>query len=226
MELDVYEKFLESLELNPDFSMLKTVEMDLKGELNPTEELNRLFYDENKWLNLEDFFDHYLQINKDVLKKRICSLKWEEFEKGLKARIYRTQVGLLTEYHAFFMAKKVFGEEKVKRCVGLDRLGVDFQIFHNNDIYNIHIFVDTPRSWGYRDFKSTHKNVEGVGGFHINLPYSLSEGKINSLRKLKNGFGVYTEEYIEYLKREIDKGDIKNREIIGVASCFIYRSSQ
>jgi hypothetical protein len=107
--------------------------------------------------------------------------------------------------------------------VELDKAGVDFQLTLNETVFNVHIFVDTPRAWSFRNYKSEHKNVNSFQGVHINLPYSLKENNFNSLRYLKNKFGVYTISYLQYLKDEIEKGRIKNNNIIGtVSQGFVY----
>lgn len=214
--LDKYESFLSSLVLEPELFKIKTVEMDLKGDLNPTDELNTLFFKEKNWLGFQDFFNYYLKKHIEELKKMRGQNDLEEFKNGLRARLYRTQFGFLTEYHAFFVAKLVFGDCNVTRNPALDKAGVDFQIFYMDKKFNIHIFVDTERGWYYRNFKSKFKSVEKEEGIHVNLPYSLKENYIHSLRFLPNGFGVYTEDYLKYLKKEIESGKIKNNNIVSV----------
>ncbi|HVF96041.1 MAG TPA: TaqI family restriction endonuclease, partial [Flavisolibacter sp.] len=63
-----YENFLEGLQLNPALFKTKTVEMDLKGELNPSAHLDRVFFSENKWMGFEEFYQYYFQRQKDVIK--------------------------------------------------------------------------------------------------------------------------------------------------------------
>ena len=106
---------------------IKTVEMDLRGILNPTNELNTLFFDENCWLDFKDFFIYYYKKYNKELKTISSDNGWNEFTVGLRARLYRTQVGFLTEYHAFYLSKLIFGDERVVRSISLDKRGVDFQ---------------------------------------------------------------------------------------------------
>jgi hypothetical protein len=75
-----------------------------------------------------------------------------------------------------------FGESNVSRSTELDLAGVDFEIILMDKVYNIHIFVDSPRAWEYRNYKSQYKQVNSRPGIHVNLPYSLQSGKFNSLR--------------------------------------------
>ncbi len=218
-----FESFLSSLTLYPALSKIKNVEIDLKGKLNPSFHLDKLFFHEKKWLSFEQFYYYYFDQYKDIIKNEFGFTDDALFEKGLWARLYRTQFGFLTEYHAFYLCSDFFGKEKLNRSVELDKAGVDFQLMVNDKIFNIHIFVDTPRAWSFRKYKSTHKNVNSLQGVHVNLPYSLKENNFNSLRYLKNKFGIYTISYLQYLKKQIEMGRIKNNNIAGTTSKgFVY----
>jgi hypothetical protein len=220
-----YESFLGSLQLFPELFKNKTVEMDLKGELNPSFMLDDLFFKQKKWLSFTAFFDYYFNQHKDEIKNRFGFSNYESFADGLRARLYRTQFGFLTEYHAFFLSAALFGEKNVSRNTELDLAGVDFQVHLHGNLYNIHIFIDSQRAWDYRNYKSTHKQVNNWPGIHVNLPYSLKAGCFNSLRFLKNRFGVYTESYLRYFENEVKTGKIKNNNITGTtAKGFIYSS--
>lgn len=226
MDLDNYVRFLGGLKLDHSLFRVKTVEANLYGDLNPGKWLDILFFQEKKWLGFDEFLKYYVRQNLDLLHEfkdaNYPNMSKDEFLNGIRARLYRTQFGYLTEYHAFLLSKKVFGDHNVTRDFSKDRIGVDFQITHLGVLYNIHIFVDSPRSWHYRTIKSTYRNVESEPGVHVNLPYSLSQGKINSLFFLNNGFGIYREEYLKYLKNEMENNNL-NRQIIGVSqSGFIY----
>ncbi|NQV90930.1 TaqI family restriction endonuclease [Candidatus Woesearchaeota archaeon] len=224
MQLNSFITFLKTLEKDNDLFRVKTVEMDLKGMLNPTNVLDELFFKEQKWLGFDEFYLYYVQKFSEQLMRKFNPKNIENFRLGLKARLYRTQFGFLTEYQAYLLAQEIFGKQNVFRDINLDKKGVDFQIMYNNIKYNIHIFVDTSRSWYYRNFKSANKHVDSVEGIHVNLPYALETGKFNSLEYLPNGFGIYTKEYFEYLKKEIDSGNLK--KIIGTKeSGFIYSES-
>lgn len=130
INLQKYESFLSSLRLQPELHKIKTVEIDLKGDLNPTNMLDYLFFKINHWVSFDDFFNYYLSKNEEKLKSLCKDNDWDKFKEGLKARLYRTLIGFLTEYHAFYMAKTIFGDENVKRSPELDKTGIDFQIFY------------------------------------------------------------------------------------------------
>jgi hypothetical protein len=218
--------FLNTLELNPNLAKIKTVEVDLRGALNPTIWLHQTFFEQKNYLGFRAFYEYYLQKNEPLLRTIFADMDWGAVEKGLEARLYRTQFGMLTEYHAYFLCKTVFGAANVLRNTDLDRSGVDFQIQHHTQLYNIHIFVDTDRAWAYRNYKIQNKQSNKITGLHLNLPYSLRSGQFNSLVYLSNGFGVYSEAYLAYLKNEMELGNIKNNNIIGTnATGFIYQPS-
>lgn len=220
--LQRYEAFLQSLRLFPALFKIKSVEMDLTGELNPSAHLDRLFFEEERWLDFESFHQYYFARFGPQLKA-LCGAAGGGLEEGVKARLYRTQFGFLTEYHAYHLACSLFGNDQVKRSVAIDLAGVDFQILLHQNLFNIHIFVDSQRAWEYRRYKSLHKNGNHLPGTHVNLPYSLKKGQFNSLRFLPNGFGVYTSEYFKHLEKEILAGRIKNNNINGTtATGFIY----
>jgi hypothetical protein len=223
-DLQSFTAFLGSLQPRPELYKIKTFEDDLRGVLNPSMWLNKAFFEESKLLNFREFYEYYLINNQSLLRQSFPHMAWEQLCQGLEARLYRTQFGMLTEYHAYYLSQEVFGASNVIRNVALDKIGVDFQIIFNNKNYNIHIFVDTERAWSYRKYKVQHKQGNSVTGIHVNLPYSLQTGRFNSLEYLPNRFGVYTKSYMSYLKNEMLANRIQNDNIIGTnANGFIYR---
>ena len=110
-----YENFLWSLILNKSLFRVKTVEFDLKGELNPTNDLNLLFFKEEKFLWFKEFYEYYIKNHKDKLRIFIEKFWKDEFLRWLEARLYRTQFWFLTEYHAYFKCLSIFPEWSVLR---------------------------------------------------------------------------------------------------------------
>lgn len=222
--LRAYLEFLCSLRLNPRLAQIKSFEADLKGALNPTKLLNELFFVQNQCLDFDSFFDLYWSKHQALLKDRFSTLNRQELLRGLRARLYRTQCGILTEYQAYLGAQVIFGNENVHRSIELDQTGIDFSITHQEHAYHIHIFVDTKRAWDFRKYKSAYKQVERAEGIHVDLPYSLKAGSINSLYYLPNGFGVYTPAYLRYLQQEIYSGNLLQHTVRGVnEQGFIYK---
>jgi len=235
--LKKYENFLQNIPLEKHASLrkIKTVEKDLVGDLNPTSLLEQCFFAKHEWVNFEEFYERYrnqyLEQLKDFRSAHYAKLTWDRFWQGLKARLWRIYVGFLTEYHAYYMAMNTFGGSNVRRGADLDKKGVDFQILHGGITYNIHVFVDSERAWKFRLQKLREKGSDQTQGIHVNLPYTLREGKISSVRFLPNGFGVYTSDYFTYLKKEIETGNLKRNwekglRVVGTGrEGFIYRKT-
>lgn len=226
-KLQRFESFLSTLRLDHSLRKLKTVEGDLKGDLNPTDILNQVFMEQDETVNFAEFYELYMKNNTEKLesiyhKQYSDKITWDEFKAGLRARLYRTQCSILTEYQAYYLSKIVF--DNVQRSTEMDKRGVDFQILYPGNTYNIHIFTDTHNARFYRDYKSQYKGTDLEKGTHVNLPYSLNPGKIHSVRRLSNNFGVYTHHYLTYLKKEIESGRLYSSSVLGISdSGFIYQ---
>ena len=210
--LKKFESFLKTLKLDFRLYKHKSVELDLKGKLNPNNLLEHCFLETQGWLGFNEFYREYVSILQNELnyyyKSKHTDIGSDEFLRGLEARLYRTQFSILTEYQAYYLCSEIFGESNVIRSKELDNKGVDFRIIYNDEYFNIHSFVDTKRAWEKRNYKSRFKKANKVEGIHINLPYDKSCKNFTS-KKLPNGFAVYTTEYINYLKQQIDCGIIK-----------------
>lgn len=214
--IEDFEKFLASLTLNKSLFYVKTVEFDLKWDLNPTNDLNFLFFDEQNFLWFEEFFKYYIDKHKEELLPLVSKYWRMELLRWLEARLYRTQFWFLTEYHAYFKCLTIFPEGSVIRDPKLDKKWVDFQIIYNNELYNIHVFVDTERAWDFREFKRKNKHVDDFPWTHVNFPYYLWKWKINSVEYLPNWFWIYTEKYVNFLKELIVSWSLVWKTIIWV----------
>ncbi|MFN3345727.1 MAG: TaqI family restriction endonuclease [Chloroherpetonaceae bacterium] len=212
MNINELERFLETLTLSEKHRAFKGFEVDLKGDLNPTRLLNEIFWAKKEWLNIEEFFERYVRQCYPSLKRAFpeeVAQLGVKFGSHLAARLYRTQIGFLTEYHCAMLCEEVFLPDGflVRRSPDLDRLGVDVQLVRASECYNLHIFVDSPRAWKFRREKRLEKSSNQEQGTHIDFPYQVRSGCIHSLRLLSNGFGVYRREYVEHLKSKILSGE-------------------
>jgi TaqI restriction endonuclease len=222
-EIKAFQDFLATLTLNRELRQVKTIEMDLRGPLNPAPLLHDLFFVQKNWLGFEAFFAHYLAQNGSRLQQAFPQVPGSTLHEGLRARLYRTQFGLLTEYHAYFACRCIFGSASVRRDQAIDQLGVDFQLLGPQQCYNVHVFIDNDRAWEYRRYKLAHKSVDRLPGWHVNFPYSLRTGRFNSLRLLPNGFGIYTSTYVRYLQQEMLAGRVQHGNIVGTTTTgFVY----
>jgi hypothetical protein len=205
-EIHDLEKFLSTTSVDTSHKQYRGFEEDLRGDLNPTNLIERLFWLEKRWLDFPQFFHEYWRLNEYKLRDRFphkFAELGESAKRHLEARLYRTLFGFLTEYHAVLLIGLRFtlSGYTVLRGSDLDRLGVDCQIREtsSNLVYNIHIFIDSPRAKRYRSGKLVFKGSNKIDGIHIDFPYTLKPGCIHSLRMLPNGFGIYTKEYVDHL---------------------------
>lgn len=173
MSLDInlndLERFLGTTSVSPHHRTHKDFEGDLRGSLNPTIMLDRLFWHEKQWLDFPDFAHAYWQENQERLQQTFSqkiNALGPTFQQHLAARLYRTQFGFLTEYHAAILADAVFAEHgcTVRRSPEMDRLGVDFTVDGLDTPYHIHIFVDSERAWSFRQDKRIQKASNHVLG--------------------------------------------------------------
>jgi hypothetical protein len=213
------EEFLSTVSVDSTHKQYKGFEVDLRGELNPTHLAERFFWVEEKWLDFPEFFEEYWRQNEKKLREKfhkIFTLLGEQTKRHLEARLYRTLFGYLTEYHAVMLIGYKFSplDYAVFRGSELDRVGVDCQIREPNgdSLYNIHIFVDSKRARQYRSGKLAFKASNKLEGIHIDFPYRIESGCIHSLRMLPNGFGVYTEDYVEHLLQVVRSGVASGRK--------------
>jgi hypothetical protein len=212
MDIKVFESFLEKYQLNKKYYTLKLCEDDLKGELNPVVTLNTLFWNKKKLLTLQEFVTIYWQQFGEIIKQKFphCTLE------HLTARLYRTQVSVYTEYHAILLIKSLINEYFPNlKCIKsniLDVMGIDCIIYDFlKRQHNIHIYVKSKRGNYFRNYKKNYKETDSLSGIHVDFPYTIS-GKdcIYKVRFLKNGFGVYKEEYCRHLLKKIQGGFFVN----------------
>ena len=130
MLLEKFEKFLKTVDLQgyrKQYSRIKIVEMDLSKDIQAIELLYKVYWSERKFLSFDDFYERYLKEKKKPLEKfRLKSTMCKDcFYRGLKARIYRTWAGLITQIHAGYVAESVFGDGTVSMSAELDSQGAD-----------------------------------------------------------------------------------------------------
>jgi len=230
-EINKLELFMSGIELDSKLYRDRTVEMDFNGSLNPSILFNNLVFEKKIYVNYTEFWDLYygdddrIKLLDELYASRYKYMTKEDYIKGVKARIYRSYFGFLTEYNSFLKILKVFGKDAVTRSVRNDCMGVDITVKYNNEVYHIHIFVDTPISRKYVDNKINKKCNTMLEGIHVYMPYSINHYKdtIHRGNKLKGGVYVFPEKYVLYFKGEIDKGNLKNRIVMaGNDGLFVY----
>jgi len=197
MLVEKFEKFLESVDLRDyrkKYSRIKIVEMDLPKDIQAIELLYKVYWEEQKFLNYEDFYKRYLNekaelAEKFMVKSTMCK---DCFRRGLEARIYRTWAGLITQIHAGYVAESVFGNGTVFMSAELDSQGADIRVEYKGHFLNYQV-----KKTSYSGVKSgrplPRKNK--LKGEPIDIKYEVP----------MSGFVVFTKLTFEPKKVEIDK---------------------
>lgn len=154
--------------------------------------------------------------------------------KGVEARIYRTWASLITQIQAGYCCSKVFGNKNVFQSTELDHMGIDIKITYKNKnvgiqikketgrreianrkptpkeqkefskIYDINYKVITEKEYFNPKYKTNHKNHK-IGDYK-NYAYLFGlDGSEPYLKRLNNGFVIFTEKSFEEIKRDLDK---------------------
>lgn len=232
MMLEAFNKFLQSIKLKvyrEKYMPIKIVEMNLPKSIQAIELLYRIYWVEKKFIDFEEFYKIYESEKRSLLgefqkKTGMCP---QCFEKGIRARIYRTWAGLITQIHAGYVAEQVFGPETIKMSEELDRQDVDIQVHYKSNILNYD--VKKIANTGVMGRGHTSKHL--VPGEKISIRYEVpnldiilhpkkerGEGykkaytdfadeylKTNMLSVFPNGFVVFTPYIFEQKKKEIDQ---------------------
>lgn len=228
MYLAKFSKFLESVDLpayRDKYRPIKIVEMDMPKEVQAIGLLYKIYWSEKRFIDFDSFYKEYLNALKlDIEKFRIRTTMCEDcFYRGLPARIYRTWASLITQIHAGYVAESVFGDGSVVMSVELDHAGADFQVHYRSKILNYQVkktsfsgevrrgkggvknqipgkFIDIKYEVPSSDYFENPKKKDG----EYRLPY-LRFVQNKELKRLPNGFVIFTPSAFEETKKEIDK---------------------
>ncbi len=222
-----FEQFLKSINLSAyrdKYRLIKIVEMDLPKEIQAISLLYKTYWNKKEFLNYEDFYKEYLRIyKKDIenFRKKITMCK-NCFYRGLPARIYRTWASIITQIHAGYVAESVFGKNNVSMSAELDHQGADFQVNYRGKILNYQV----KKATFSREVRTEKKSKNKIKGQFIDIKYEVPsedyfknpkkrDGKYKlpylrfiqnkELKRLPNGFVVFTPCAFENKKKEIDK---------------------
>lgn len=228
MQLQKFTEFLKSVNLvayRERFLPIKIVEMDLPKNIQAINLLYRTYWDKQEFISFDKFYERYkLEYGKEIefFRKRTQMCK-KCFEKGLPARIYRTWASIITQIHAGYVAESVFGEGTVAMSGELDHKGADFQVKYRDEVLNYQVkkqslgrevrqekpksknplhgrFVDIKYEVPSSDYFENPKKKNG----EYKLPYKrFQENK--ELKRLPNGFVVFSPHAFEQKKKEIDE---------------------
>jgi len=240
-----YEKFLEAIPLSRYSTLrkIKTVEQDLPKALNPLPMIYKFYWEEKQFIDYETFFENYWELNIKHILKFIekffygCSLSF--VKEGFKARIYRTWVSLLTQFHFQYLWLKLFnGRYPLEASAELDLLGIDSKISFMGKRIGIQIKkISFRREASQRKFTKRQKKVVDI---ICEIPYlvinedelyrklgskrtrATTKEKIEGIlfmfktnfRKLENGFVIFADKYLTKVEEEIRKNILTGTEFI------------
>lgn len=233
-----FEKFLESIPLENyrnELLSVKTVEQDLPRSLNPLPAIYGAYWTDTvkEFPSYEQFFTQWweskLPAIDEFVRKYFWGCSWEFVRLGFKARLYRTAISVLTQFH-FCYAWKAYCVSPLIASWELDLKGVDAEVV----VEGVKIALQIK--------KETYRSEAGAGGrfarrqqeypMVIEIPYTLtrpqewlqriqrvrSESRREQARLfylcashfqrwLENGFVVFNPEYPvateQFIKRRI-----------------------
>jgi len=143
-KLQEFTEFLKTVDLKKyrkQYAYIKIVEMDLPKNIQAIVLLYKVYWEEKKFLTFEEFYNRYFEEKKELLEEfRIKTTMCKDcFYRGIKARIYRTWAGLITQIHAGYVAESVFGDGSVEMSRELDSLGADIRVKYKGHILNYQV---------------------------------------------------------------------------------------
>lgn len=225
MYLEKFDKFLQTVPLKDyrkKYSNIKIVEMDLSKDIQAIEFLYKVYWDEKKFISFDDFYKRYLQEKKEALEKfKIKTTMCDDcFSRGLKARIYRTWAGLITQIHAGYVAESVFGEGTVSMSEQLDHQGADIRVEYKGHFLNYQVKKTSHSGVMSRRPLPRKNKLKGKScDIKYEVPTCLSDPKTKKgefrlpylrfiedkrTKSFENGFVVFTPYAFAGKKKEID----------------------
>ena len=226
MDLNEFDKFLKTINLKgyrEKYSHIKIVEMDLSKNIQAIELLYKVYWDEKEFISFDDFYKRYLKEKKEAIEEfKIKTTMCDDcFKRGLKARIYRTWAGLITQIHAGYVAESVFGEGTVLMSEELDHQGADIRVEYKGHFLNYQVKKTSYSGVMSRKPLPRKNKLKGQPiDIKYEVPTCLSDPKTKKgefrkpylrfledkrTKAFENGFVVFASYAFEEKKKEIDK---------------------
>lgn len=236
-----FTNFLKSVDLQgyrKKYAHIRIVEMDLnlpksvciklevnRQDIQAINLLYRIYWEKKKFISFDQFYEIYLKEKKILLEvfRKHVEMCEKCFYKGLKARIYRTWAGLITQIHGGYVAQTVFGEKNVFMSRKLDSMGADIQVRYKDMVINYQVKKESFSGVKSGKPERISKELDGTPEvLYYEVPNSdifdkpitkRGDEKIGYKRfmddkrtiRLLNGFIIFTEDAFLPKKKEIDK---------------------
>lgn len=232
--LNDFEAFLSSIPLEQyrtELLLIKTVEQDLPKELNPLPDIYQAYWIEERtsFLTYDEFFDRWWTNHLKPLDRFISQYFWgcshNFVRQGFRARLYRTLISVLTQFHLGYTWKAVCNLP-LNASAELDMKGIDALVDCNGTKVALQVKKETYRA----EARGSGRFLQRMSqtGLVVEVPYTLSDPEqwktrtararneenrykyelfgflaTKFQRWLPNGFVVFTSQYPQLLEKLI-----------------------
>lgn len=149
-KIDEFVKTIDLDRYREEYASIKIVEADLPRDIQALDTIYKYYWDEIDFDKIPDFDQYYCLYSTDCSANMVtyrdkigmCPVC---FNKGIKARIYRTWASLITQIHGGYVAQKVFGDNSLEMSTQLDHKGIDFRIKVGENTLNIQVKKESKR---------------------------------------------------------------------------------
>jgi hypothetical protein len=225
-DLDKFTTFLSQIDVASysHLRTIKTVEQDLPTGLLPLDIYYRYYWDSTEFKRFDDVFGEYwsthLKPLNDFIKQYFYGCSYAFVEEGLKARLYRTWMSILTQFHFQYLWNFLFPDQ-LESNPHLDGMGIDALVLLSGKRVAVQVKkVSYRREVSDRRFTKRQRSYADV---MIEVPYLVFDpeelqAKIDNPRthattqetcqaalrvfnenfiKLNNGFVIFRHEYLK-----------------------------
>ncbi len=239
--LQKFEAFLESIPLEryrAELEPIKTVEQDLPKELNPLPAIYAHYWKSipENFPDYENFFQtwwtEHLPFLDVFIRKYFWGCSHQFVYLGFKARIYRTLISVLTQFH-FAYLWLAYCQLPLEASAELDMKGIDAQIECEGTLVALQVKKETYRAEARERVRFAPKKLKAQ--LIIEIPYTIKrpEDFLKSLKRTKerehslkmfaflaqnfqrwlhNGFVVFRPEYPRFIEEFVRKLIQQKRE--------------
>ncbi|MGQ9463390.1 MAG: TaqI family restriction endonuclease [Candidatus Fervidibacter sp.] len=176
-----FEAFLSTIPLDryrSELEPVKTVEQDLPRELNPLPAIYSNYWvnEPTEFPNYEDFFHSWWTEHLRPLDAFIRKYFWGCSHAfvclGFKARIYRTLISVLTQFH-FSYTWLAYCRLPLEASADLDMRGIDALVHHDEWTVALQIKKETYRAEARERGRFAHRVLHA--NFTVSVPYTLTK---------------------------------------------------